>query len=515
MPASARRHLKLSKPGLGVIALAGLIAFVILAYQHSPLGPFPVQAASIEVTTELDTDAVDGVCSLREAIIAADGDAIRNECIAGSGDDTITFAAGVETITLGSNLPNTTDVAGLTIEGGEVVTIDGDGSRPFPANTGSVTLNDLTVTGAAAGAVNGGAIANFGTLTINNTTLSGNMTDAAGGAIANFGTLTINNGVISDNTAAVSGGGIFNDGGTVTITDSTIGPDNVAGSGGGISNFSSGTTTIIESTISGNSSNSSGGGIANGSGQVTLLRTTVGPGNTAQDGGGIYSSSGLTLTNSTVSGNSATDDGGGIFSPAGTTNLINSTVADNTAADSGGGIYHEAILTVNLTNSIVALNDPTDCGGNGTFNSNGFNLDSDNTCDLTELTDWPGRTANLGPLQDNGGPTETYALLAGSPAINAGNNTACGQAAPTGSAPFDQRGSGFDRISDGICDIGAFEVQVAPPEEEPTTVPEFVPDPLTPVATRTPVPTPTPVATVPVTAQAPITPPATGDGGLR
>ena len=159
---------------------------------------------------------------------------------------------------------------------------------------------------------------------------------------------------------------------------------------------------------------------------------------------------------STVSGNSAGSMGGGITNKhGGEMDLYNTTVSENSAPN-GGGI-HSYAGTTSLKNTIVANNpSDSDCynqGGNALL-SNGHNLDSDGTCNLDPAKDdLPGTDPRLGPLQDNGGSTLTHALLFGTPAIDAGDNSGC--------PATDQRG--FVRPMDGdgdgtaTCDIGAFE----------------------------------------------------------
>jgi hypothetical protein len=193
-------------------------------------------------------------------------------------------------------------------------------------------------------------------------------------------------------------------------------------------------------------------------------------------GGGIYNNAGtLTLTNSTVSGNTAScsasgsgngcrAEGGGLYLNSATT-LANSTVTANTAScttsagascsTGGGGTFSdgEGTSVLSLGATIVALQlAGADCDGDAST-SNGFNLDSDTTCGLSGTGDQSGVVNPLlGPLQNNGGPTNTHALLTGSPAIDA---------VTSGCPPpaTDQRG--ITRPQGPACDIGAYEVQTA------------------------------------------------------
>jgi hypothetical protein len=212
----------------------------------------------------------------------------------------------------------------------------------------------------------------------------------------------------------------------------------------------------------------------------------------------------LQISNTTLSNNSAGDDAGAILNVAdtkGTAILSNCTISSNSAQSFGGGINNVAGLTIGNTtfsgNSAnfggsIAIGNPVTVsigdtvlnagkmGGNiyndgGIVISRGYNLSSD---DGGGYLNGPGDQLNidplLGPLQDNGGPTFTHALLPGSPAIDAAD--------PNFTPPpfFDQRGPGFDRVMNGRIDVGSFEVQ-NPPSPTPT-----------PTATPTPRPTPTP-----------------------
>jgi hypothetical protein len=356
-------------------------------------------------------------------------------------------------------------------------------------NAGTLTItesiisdNSATGTGVNASA-SGAGITNLSTLTIINSTVRNNRAsagnDARGGGIDSSGTLTISGSTINENEADSSlsfGGGIsfdFN----LNIIDSTIRGNRATGLqalGGGVSMGFTATVTIVNSTISDNAAvaanfTSAGGGLDlsnNSASTVTIMNSTI-SGNAATGmgavrGGGINfgNSPLLTIINSTISGNVADGPdarGGGIFAIA-TLVLTNSTISRNSATGSGGGV--DAFSgTPPVANTILAGNTaPSAPDVSGTLNSQGHNLIGDGTggsgydpTDLVGTADFP-IDPKLGPLQDNGGPTFTMALLPDSPAIDAGDNAF----AP---GPFDQRGPGFPRIVNGTIDIGAFEVQ--------------------------------------------------------
>jgi len=201
----------------------------------------------------------------------------------------------------------------------------------------------------------------------------------------------------------------------------------------------------------------------------------------------------MTVTNSTISGNSAMVLGGGIFNGAQGTNLTvkDSTFSDNSAG-TGGSVWNANGGAAEIANTI--LNAGASGGtivNSGTFTSLGYNLASDNGGGvLTGPSDQIFAHPNLGPLQDNGGPTFTHALLYASPAINAGD--------PSFTPPpfYDQRGPGFDRVRNSRIDIGSFEVQDPPPTPTPTPTPTATSTPTaTPTATPTPSATPRPSPT--------------------
>jgi hypothetical protein len=194
--------------------------------------------------------------------------------------------------------------------------------------------------------------------------------------------------------------------------------------------------TITNSTISGNSASGSGGG-------------------------GISNSDTVTITNSTISGNSASGSGGGIDnSSSGTANLSFVTIASNSASY-GGGIFVGG--RVNIKNSVVGNNTastgPNCWLGGGPFTASGANLATDGTC--TRFTTVPSTGPgglNLGPLANNGGPTQTHALQAGSAAIDA---VPSGQCSDVNGNPVTQDQRGVSRPQGSACDVGAYEAAVA------------------------------------------------------
>ncbi|MGE0826292.1 MAG: choice-of-anchor Q domain-containing protein [Candidatus Binatia bacterium] len=240
-----------------------------------------------------------------------------------------------------------------------------------------------------------------------------------------------------------------NSSGDLTLQDTTVSGGRAPGfssDGGGIAN--AGSLVLVRSTVSGNEGNI-GGGIVN-AGSLVLVRSTV-SGNDAAVGGGIgnQGQGTLTLVNTTVSGNTVHSfaPAGGIHLNSGVATLVNATVSGNDAPFNGGIQIDGG--TMALTNTIVAGNSGGNCYG--AITDGGHNLQSDDTsCGATI----PVGNANLGPLQNNGGPTETHALLPGSNAIDAGNDTVCNGPDVNG---VDQRG--VARPQGTSCDIGAFELE--------------------------------------------------------
>ncbi|MCL4272133.1 MAG: CSLREA domain-containing protein, partial [Anaerolineales bacterium] len=372
----------------------------------------PVQAAGITVNSNADTVTNDSFCTLREAIINANNDAATHpDCPAGFGADTITFADNYTITLIGEQLPTVTSP--ITVNGnGTTSTRIQANATPNTATyrvlevgvSGNLTLDGLSIrhgrcVGACATAgYHGGGILNYGTLTVTNSWLSTNIADNYGGGIYNSGTLIVTNSMFVNGNYAYNGGGIYNSGGTVTVTGSTF--------------------WLNSATF--------GGGILNGDGT-------------------------LTVTNSTFSENSASSQGGGILNEIyGVLTVTNSTLSDNRAPNAGGiaGIYNINIL--NFSNTIIANSSGGDCetGSGGIISTNLNNLVEDGSCGAALNGD-----PNLGPLDDSGS-TWKYPLLAGSPAIDAGDDATCANP-PVDN--LDQRG--VTRPQGSHCDIGAFEYQ--------------------------------------------------------
>ncbi len=455
--------------------------------------------ANFTVTTGsdgVDFSPGDGICSaglpgctLRAAIMEAN---------ALDGDDTITLPPGNYILTLAGANENAAMTGDLDItDAGNSLTItadfldspaviDGGGiDRVFHVlfsatlNISGVTIVDGNAAGSSGGAINVAG----GSLSLTRSTLSGN-TAMDGGAIAisaatgfpfflPAASAALAASTISGNTATDEGGGIFN-AGALTLTDTSV-TNNTANAGGGIaSTGGAASLTLTNSTVGFNTATpSDGGGIWNVDGIATLTNSTVGNNNAGSDGGGVFNDDGIaTLTNSTVSGNTAAVVGAGVSNAGGMLTLTSSTVSGNTAVVGVGGIFNTgggALTVVNSTiagnnaavaggirhsgnsatlkNTIVAANGPDDC--DGPLVSLGNNIDSDGTCNLGAGGDLPATDPLLGLLAANGGPTQTHALLPGSPAINAGDDV--------GAPPTDQRG--LPRV--GLTDIGAVEFQDA------------------------------------------------------
>jgi len=214
--------------------------------------------------------------------------------------------------------------------------------------------------------------------------------------------------------------------------------------------------TLNDLTIENGSSGSYGGGVWN-SGTLNVTNSTFSGNSAGIDGGGVWNSGTLNVTNSTFSGNIAGIEGGGIYNILGTVNVTNSTFSGNSGGD-GGGIYNDSGTTT-VTNSILATDTGGNCAGFGTppVTDGGYNISDDTTCGFTAT----GSSNSTNPLLataglvNNGGPTQTIALQAASPAVDV-IPSGVGNANCPG---FDQRGDPRPAPGFSNCDIGAYELQ--------------------------------------------------------
>jgi hypothetical protein len=350
------------------------------------LWTLPAQAATFTVINTNDA----GAGSLRNAAASA------------AAGDTIAF-----------NLTGCPCV--ITLTGGQItlnknLTINGPGAETLTVS-GNNTSRVFFITGSA------------NVVTINGLTVANGSSPGNGGGISNDAVLSLNNAVVRNSNAA-NGGGIHNNG----------------------------TLNLVNSAVSNNMATNDGGGVHN---NLDLDVTgSVLDGNAAQRGGGIYNDHTAMLTNSTLSGNQATGDGGGAvfndahvsFSPS--VSFLNATIAGNSSSARGGGVRNLNSMTSG--NTIFAQNTaPAAPDFDGFLSgSQGHNLIGNTSgSDGFLPNDLQNVNPMLGPLANNGGQTRTRALLAGSPAIDAGQIS--------GAPVTDQRG--LSRSMGSSTDIGAFE----------------------------------------------------------
>ncbi len=428
-------------------------AIVLLSTLVVTLGATSAAGATAITPSVFTDDAVvNGNCTLREAIRAANTDRAQDACPAGSGVDTIQLQAGTYSLTVagdgeGDGATGDLDVrSNLTIVGAgpRATVLEGAwSSNPdrlidVPVAGTSVLISGITARRGASRDQGGALFARPRTfVTVTDSVFASN-TAAFGGALVNRGTLTLNRVRVIGNTATRCCAGVENEN-VATLTDVLIANNVTPGGDGGY--FGDDSSTLTNVTAVGNSA--------------------------ARYGAGISIDGEATLTNVTVSGNSMQDVGsGGVDIDTGPATLNNVTItgnivdADNDGLGDGGGLFVESGAPVTVQNTIVAGN--TDRGGQapdcaqetGTgLVSGGHNLIGTTAgCnfvagpgDLTEVDPL------LGPLSDNGGLATTHSLLPGSPAIDGGDQSPAGSGGAS-CAIADQRG--LLRT----CDIGSYEL---------------------------------------------------------
>jgi CSLREA domain-containing protein len=452
--------------------------------------PPPLTLVVNTVGDAADTNVGDGICDT-DAGTAGEQCTLRaaiQETNSAPTDDTINFSftlPATSIITLNSVLP---DIAGnLAINGpsANLLTVQRNtaGGTPdfriFTINSGTtVAMTGMTIANGRVG-ITGAGIRNNGALTLTGCYLFGNHAEQAGGAIFNSGTsLTLNDCKIGGtspgqpNSATGGGGGINNGAGTLSISGGSI----VGNSDGGVF-VAGGTASIDGVVITNNSAAGGGGGVTAVNATANIVNCLI-ANNTAASGAGVFNQGGSTgVVNSTISGNVASGAGGGVRNQSGTLTLTNVTISNNRSnGGPGGGMSVNG--TVNLRNTIVAGNflgpspstSASDISGSVSFSSFNNLIGTGGSGGLNNFSNGNQVgvaffNVRLGPLADNGGPTQTHALLPGSTALDAGSNSFVTNPPFPGSAPFtDQRGAGFKRILDAAdsnttqtVDIGAYE----------------------------------------------------------
>ena len=379
------------------------------------IGAFEVQNDVVNLSGD-PTTPVANKLSLREAIVLANTHATDSVHI--------TFAYGVAGTIALDNTQGTLEIASnqnISGPGAAVLTVkENSPSTNFSVFTvdpnTTVQITGLTITGGNASA-NGGGIDNGGTLLLTNSTLAGNSATLGGGGVYNAGTLTALNDTFAGNSAQT--GGAIDNVGRLILGDGTLSA-NSATQGGGLDN--AGTLAAYNETLAGNSA-VNGGGLDSHANSATLTNVTI--------------------TANRVSGAGAS--GGGVFVNGGDVRLNNTIVAGNFLGASPSTTSDDISGAVDPASAfnLIGLG-----GSGGLSNSNGNQINVANPA--------------LGPLANNGGTTETVALLPGSPAIDAGSNALAVD--PLGNPlTTDQRTPSHVRIADGggglIVDIGAFELQ--------------------------------------------------------
>ncbi len=459
-------------------------------------GEYIVQASARGVANQLSFHLAN--CVSNNAIVTSDADAgpgSLRQAIEGLCDDGIINFATDLTIYLASPLSLERSLTINAAEHNVIISGDSDQNttadiQPFLiTSTASVTMSNLTIVDGTA--TSGGAIHNQGQLWLEAVTLANNHSTAtvngqgggglyntgwaslsdcvieantaargAGIMVANGGTLHSENCIIRSNAASTAGGGLLNAlGGTLELVDTKI-LSNTASIGGGLRNTGA-TATMQNVLMQANQATSSGGAI-NSNGVLTITQSLL-VGNTVDgvqglgSGGALQleaSTSRTTLINVTLSANQAnggSDAGGGaIMHYDGTLTISNSTIADNQTIGLNGAGIRRLAGTVTIANSLISNNRKNGVANDlaGSFVSADYNL-------IGELSaaSLSGSTTNtisntaalLAPLANYGGTTASYALLPGSPAIDAADSAQC--------PANDQRG-----IARGAsCDIGAFE----------------------------------------------------------
>ena len=417
-----------------------------------------------------------------------------------TGDITLNVTGG----TFSRNIAES-EGGGIWINPGTVATIDGtdfdaNSARGAAADNGGGALFNnggvFDVSGGlysdnlafGASGSGGAVLAVGGASTFSGSTFTGNAANRAGGAfeVTDGASVTIDSESLLEGnrtgSAPGNGGGLHVTGaGSVTIDGSTVRGNTAENQGGGLWNFNTGTMTVTNSTVNLNSA-PTGGGIYQqggaGGGTLVVSESLVNANTANQNGGGFALFSGATVTveNTTIYGNNARR-GGGVYSDDTDTDFDSATIAENSASTAGGGLFNMDgnDRPVSLMNTIVADNSaPNQPNLAGRYASDGWNVISTSPPAATfpaMPSDQIGTDPMLEPLADNGGPTLTAALMAGSPAIDAGmTDLAVDQRGVARTEPDDVGAVEFGDATSGEADVLISEFEPNPDGTDPSDV---------------------------------------------
>ena len=426
-----------------------------------------------------------GGLSTNSATVIIDNSTIADNSAVNKGGG-ISFVGGTSNVTIRNNSMITGNTANTAGGGGIYM------------DSATLSISDSTIDANTSYNGEGGGIlsvSNGNTITVERSSITNNRADLnAGGGISFDGSLNISNSLVSGNqttgAGAHRGGGIYARG-DLNITDSLISGNRALstnGDGGGIYVYNTGNATILNTSIVDNQANQEGGGFyvrgGNGNTPTVILSNSTISGNrtNVNSGGGLYIfEANATIVNTTVSGNYSFDEGGGIYvggtTGTATITITNSTITGNTSGatgQGGGGLFALNNINAEINNSIIAGNSASGTPGNDIFDLNNILTGTNNIYSTGGLF---GATLNnstavsnidtvIGALADNGGPTQTHALIAGSAAIDQGNNTLAVDSMMN-ALTIDQRGvTRF--LGNGTVDIGAVEYGIGQIITSPT-----------------------------------------------
>lgn len=459
------------RPPLSLLPLAAAIALSVSA---------PLDAANI-VVDDSSSDSVVGKCTLTDAAAAVNTAAAVNGCAAGDGiADTIDLRLFTSPTTIEYTLANSADgnsalafTKPVTLLGGLDANKQPQVTLTRSAVSGNFRLiaasDSLFLTGIAlsngASSNGGGAIytTGFGYLTLRNSSVTNCVSFASGGGIfaSNSANIRLINSVLKGNVAHTSGGGLYTpstgDSQVSVYSSNVSGNTAITGSGGGVDVFG-GDLNVRYSTIDGNTASGGSGGGLYVYGRVQILSTTISNNSSSVAGGGFWTPGPYVfVSESTITGNHAVEDAGAFYGSD--TTVVSSTVTGNTVDSTNhpvGGVRFNSYCR--LADSIITGNTGNNISGPQALTFSAYNIIAPSP--FGDPPTLPGDTLNcdpmLGALADNGGLTKTMALPAGSCAIDAGPKPAA-----LLHDASDQRGPMFERVVNGVLDIGAFEAQPA------------------------------------------------------